>query len=97
MAETEPLFRWDPKKARSNLRKHGVSFEEAASVFRDGLSVTINDPLHSGEENRLVTIGQSHQARLLVVVHLESEDDIRIISARKATPRERRSYEQGTP
>jgi uncharacterized DUF497 family protein len=91
----EPVFRWHPKKARSNLRKHGVSFEEAASVFRDILSVTIADPLHSGEEDRFVTIGQSARTRTLVVVHLEVADEIRIISARTATPRERSNYEEG--
>ena len=91
----EPFFRWHPKKARSNLRKHGVSFEEAASVFRDTLSVTIPDPLHSGEEDRFVTIGQSARTRTLVVVHLEVADEIRIISARTATPRERSNYEKG--
>jgi uncharacterized DUF497 family protein len=96
MADMEPVFRWHPKKARSNLRKHGVSFEEAASVFRDTLSVTIPDPLHSGEEDRIVTMGQSARNRILVVVHLEVEDEIRIISARTATPWERSNYEEGT-
>ena len=89
------IFRWNAAKARSNLRKHGVAFEEAASVFRDILSVTIADPLHSSDEERLVTVGRSSQNRTLVVVHLESEDTIRIISARLATPRERRDYEEG--
>ena len=88
----EPVFRWHLKKARSNLCKHGVSFEEAASVFRDILSVTIADPLHSGEEDRFVTIGQSARNRTLGVVPLEVEDEIRIISARTATPRERSNY-----
>jgi uncharacterized protein len=91
----EPVFRWHAKKARSNLHKHGVSFEEAASVFRDTLSVTIGDPLHSGEEDRFVTIGQAARNRILVVVHLELEEEIRIISARTATPRERSNYEEG--
>jgi uncharacterized DUF497 family protein len=91
----EPVFRWHAKKAQSNLRKHGVSFEEAASVFRDTLSVTIADPLHSAEEDRLVTIGRSGRDRTLVVVHLEVENEIRIISARIATPRERSNYEEG--
>ena len=92
----EPVFGWHPEKARSNLRKHGVTFEEAASVFRDTLSVTIADPLHSAEENRFVTIGRSARNRTLIVVHLESEDMLRIISARPATRRERRDYEEGT-
>jgi uncharacterized protein len=91
-----PIFRWHPEKARSNLRKHGVTFEEAASVFRDVLSVTIGDPLHSTEESRFVTIGWSNQGRTLVVVHSEVGEMIRIISARFATRRERRRYEEGT-
>jgi uncharacterized protein len=91
----EPVFRWHARKASSNFRKHGVSFEEAASVFRDPLSVTIGDPLHSGEEERFVTIGRSAQNRTLVVVHLEFEDEIRIISARPATSLERSNYEEG--
>ena len=90
------VLRWDPEKARSNLRKHGVSFEEAASLFRDVLSVTISDPLHSSEESRFVTIGRSDRGRTLVVVHSEVGETIRIISARVATPRERRKYEEGT-
>ncbi|MGO8790129.1 MAG: BrnT family toxin [Terriglobia bacterium] len=75
-------------------RKHGPTY--ASTVFRDTLSVTIADPLHSGEEDRFVTIGQSARNRTLVVVHLEVEDEIRIISARIATPRERSNYEEGT-
>ncbi|HEV2349804.1 MAG TPA: BrnT family toxin [Terriglobia bacterium] len=94
--DKETVFRWHPKKERSNLRKHGVTFEEAASVFRDALSLTITDPLHSDEEDRLVTIGQSAGNKTLVVVHLEVGDEIRIISARTATPSERRNYEEGT-
>ena len=90
------VLRWDPEKARSNLRKHGVSFEEAASLFRDVLSVTISDPLHSSEESRFVIIGRSHRGQTLVVVHSEVGETIRIISARVATPRERRKYEEGT-
>ena len=92
-----PVLRWDPEKARSNLRKHGVTFEEAAWVFRDVLSVTISDPLHSTEESRFVTIGRSDRGRILVVVHSEVGEAIRIISARLATRRERREYEEGTP
>ena len=92
-----PVLRWDPKKARSNARKHGVTFEEAASVFRDVLSATIGDPLHSTEEDRYVTIGRSERGRTLVVVHSDFGETIRVISARRATRRERREYEQGTP
>lgn len=90
-----PILRWNPEKARSNLRKHGVTFEEAASVLRDVLSVTINDPLHSVEESRFVTIGRSDRDRTLVVVHSEAGETIRIISARLASQRERREYEEG--
>ena len=91
-----PVFRWLPEKAHSNLRKHGVAFEEAASVFRDALSVTIADPLHSAEEDRFVIVGLSDRDRTLVVVHSEVGDTIRIISARLATRTERRKYEEGT-
>ena len=91
-----PVFRWHPEKARWNLRKHGVTFEEAASVFRDALSVTIADPFHSAEEDRFVIVGRSERNRTLVVVHSEVGDTIRIISARLATRAERRKYEEGT-
>lgn len=87
---------WDESKAQENLRKHGVSFEEAATVFGDPLSLTIDDPLHSAEEDRLIMIGQSYRGRMLVVVHAERGDNVRIISARLATPRERRTYEGRT-
>jgi uncharacterized DUF497 family protein len=89
-------FEWNVEKAKSNLEKHGVSFEEAATVFFDPLSVTISDPLHSGEENRFVTTGLSNQQRQLVVVHAEGDDTLRIISARLATPSERKRYESGS-
>ena len=88
-------FRWDPAKARRNLQKHGVSFEEAASVFMDPLSVTISDPDHSYDEERFVLLGLSQHNRLLIVVHTETGDTIRIISAREADRQERRQYEQG--
>jgi hypothetical protein len=88
-------YEWDRRKARSNLRKHGVSFEEAVTVLGDSLSLTIADPLHSQGEERLVTIGLSILRRMLVVVHIERGDNIRIISARAATPRERNAYEEG--
>ena len=93
----ETVLRWDPEKARANLRKHGVPFEEAATVFRDVLSVTISDPLHSIEESRFVTIGRSDRGRTLVVIHWEVGEAIRIISARLANSRERREYEEGAP
>ena len=88
------LFEWDPKKARRNIKMHEVSFDEASSAFRDPLSRTIDDPLHSQEEERLVLIGNSQQGRLMVVVHAERGDRIRIISARLATKRERLDYEE---
>ena len=87
-------FVWDNNKALSNIRKHGVSFEEASSVLADFLSVTIPDPLHLGNEERLVTIGQSERQRLLVVVHTEQGDIIRLISARQATVQERKRHEE---
>ena len=83
-------FEWDSCKARSNLRKHGVGFEEARTVFGDPLSVTISDPMHSMEENRFIIVGRSQVERVLVVAHSERGDRIRIISARPATRRERR-------
>ena len=90
------VFEWDPRKARTNRVKHRVTFEEASSVFADALSLTIADPLHSGrDEERYVTIGTSHRERVLVVVHRDRADCIRIIGARKATRRERRLYEEG--
>jgi len=86
-------FEWNEGKARANLKKHGVSFEEASTVFADTLSVTIPDPLHSDEENRLVTIGATSGHKILVIVHCDRRDRIRIISARPATTKERKTYE----
>ncbi len=88
-------FEWDEEKSKRNVKKHKVPFEEAATVFADPLSLTIPDPLHSEEEDRFVTMGMSIKGRLLVVVHTERGDAIRIISARLATRRERRAYEEG--
>ena len=88
------LFEGDPKKAIRNLKGHKVSFDEASTAFRDPLSMTIDDPIHSQEEARTVLIGNSQQGRLLVVVHTERGDRIRIISARLATKRERLDYEE---
>jgi uncharacterized DUF497 family protein len=89
-------FSWDPRKAASNLKKHGVSFEEAVTAFGDPLSVTIPDPKHSESEDRFVLLGLSASSRLVVVAHAErSDDDVRIISARLATRRERNEYEEG--
>jgi uncharacterized DUF497 family protein len=88
-------FEWDPAKAAANLQKHRVTFEEAATVFGDALSLTIADEIHSRSEERFATMGQSTAGRLLVVVHTVREDTIRIIGARVATARERRDYESG--
>lgn len=87
-------FEWDAPKSIANLRKHGVSFEEAASVFGDPLALTFADPDHSIREARFVTIGQSHRDLLLIVAHIERGRAIRIISARRATRQERTIYEQ---
>jgi hypothetical protein len=87
-------FAWDPAKAAVNLRKHGVSFHEAATVLEDPLSTTFPDEEHSTVERRFVTVGASSRGRLLVVAHTEWNDTIRIISARRATRRERGFYEQ---
>ena len=88
-------FEWDPPKAAGNLDKHGVSFEEAATVFRDPLSATAQDPDHSLDEERFITFGVSTSGRLLVVAHADWDDTIRIISARVVTPGERKVYEEG--
>lgn len=85
---------WDPAKAKTNHRKHGVTFEEATTVFIDPLSSTIADPLHSEDEERFIIIGQSIQQRLLIVVHADRGENIRIISARVANTHERRIYEE---
>lgn len=88
-------FEWAPEKAASNLAKHNVSFEEASSVFGDRLATTIPDPDHSVEEERLLTTGLSNRQRVVVVWHSDRGEAIRIIGAREATPRERRTYESG--
>jgi uncharacterized DUF497 family protein len=86
-------FEWDDAKARRNLRKHGVSFEEAVTVFYDPLSATFDDPDHSAEEPRFITVGNSARGRLLIVAHTERGATIRIINARRATARERERHE----
>lgn len=87
-------FEWDPRKDKKNLQKHGVSFQEASSVFYDTLAVTGADPDHSESEERSITFGMSSSGRLLVVAHTERGDAIRIISARIATKHERNIYEE---
>lgn len=86
---------WDGSKASSNRAKHGVSFEEAATVFGDPLSITVHDRRHSELEDRFVTVGVSSGRRALVVIHTNRGDAVRIISARCATARERGEYERG--
>lgn len=93
-------FEWDPTKAATNRRKHEVAFEQAATVFRDPLAMTIYDQEHSHGEDRWITLGQDGNGVLLVVVHTyqamnEESARIRIISARRATKRERHDYEKG--
>ena len=88
-------FEWDPQKAVSNVRKHGVSFEEAATAFGDALSITVADPDHSAEEHRFVLIGRTMGGGTVVVVHMERGDNIRLISARRATRKEIEEFEHG--
>jgi len=88
-------FEWDPNKAKRNERKHGISFQEAATVFGDPLSITFEDPDHSLEENRYVTFGLSLQRHLLVVAHTPRKGRTRIINARLMERKERAIYEEG--
>jgi uncharacterized DUF497 family protein len=89
-------FEWDPQKAAANLTKHGVSFEEAATVFGDPLGRIVPDPRHSSGERRFALLGLSESRRLLAVMYAERTNAVRIISARRATRRERRDYEEIT-
>jgi uncharacterized DUF497 family protein len=88
-------FEWDPRKAEANLRKHGVSFDEASTVFGDPLAATVPDPDHSSHEARSITIGQSASQLLVVVVHADRGEVVRIISARRPTLGEKKKYAQG--
>ncbi len=88
-------FEWDAEKAAANLRKHGVSFDEAVTAFGDPLSVLLPDPDHSVGEARYLVLGLSTKGRLLVVAFVERPPRTRIISARLATKRERQDYEEG--
>lgn len=90
-------FEWDREKARGNLRKHGVSFDEAVTVFYDPLSAAFDDPDHTVAERRSITVGYSSRGRLLVVSHTERGNAVRIISARRATARERKRHETQKP
>jgi uncharacterized DUF497 family protein len=87
------LFEWDDEKAKLNLRKHGVDFEEAKTVFEDPSALVLPDELHSEDEERWIILGLSIVARVLLVVHTERAERLRIISARQATPSEREQYE----
>jgi len=88
-------FEWDPRKAKKNLEKHGVSFEEAATAFGDPQSLTDFDPDHSEDEDRFILLGATHAGRLVVVSHTDRGQSVRLISARLATRRERRTYASG--
>jgi uncharacterized protein len=88
------MTEWDKDKARSNLQKHGVSFVEGITTLDDPFSITIDDPKHSIGEARFLTIGYSNRYRMLVVSYTERNETVRLISARPATPQERRMYEQ---
>jgi uncharacterized DUF497 family protein len=88
-------FEWDESKARVNLSKHNVSFDEAKTVFDDPLYIDFYDPDHSDDEERYIIIGQSQQHRLLIVSYTEREHKTRLISAREATRKEKDAYEEG--
>jgi len=89
----DAIFEWDDAKAAINFAKHGVSFAEACTVFEDAFAITIYDAGHSDFEDRYVTVGLSLISRVLLVIHTERGERIRIVSARKATPLEREQYE----
>lgn len=88
------IFEWNEEKSKENLRKHGVSFDEAKTVFNDPLAMTIADPGHSSREDRYIDMGMSSRGRILMVWHTERGPNIRIIGSRKATPSQRRQYEE---
>ena len=88
-------FEWDENKAKANLSKHGVSFDEAKTVFDDLFYIDFYDPDYSDDEDRYIIIGESRQRRLLIVSYTERENNIRLISAREVTKREREDYEEG--
>ncbi|MEE3718217.1 BrnT family toxin [Tumidithrix elongata RA019] len=90
----ELAFEWDEQKETENIKKHGIGFQEGKTVFNDPLSITLSDPIHSIDEDRFIDLGFSNQGRLLIVVYTERQQNIRIISCRKATNKERSFYEQ---
>ena len=87
-------FEWDRRKAVLNIKKHGVSFEDAATAFGDPLSVTIHDPKHSDDEDRFLLLGETQDKKLVVVAHTDRKDTIRLINARPATRQERKDHEK---
>ncbi len=87
-------FEWDENKANANLKKHKISFEEAKTIFNDPFLMTFPDPYHSSIEKRYINLGCSSKGRILIVIHTERGANIRLISCRKATPSERRVYEE---
>jgi len=87
-------FEWDRRKAVLNIKKHGVSFEDAATAFGDPLSVTIHDPKHSDDEDRFLLLGETQDKKLVVVAHTDRKDTIRLINARPASRQEREDYEK---
>ncbi len=87
-------FEWDRRKAVLNIKRHGVSFEDAATAFGDPLSVTIHDPKHSDDEDRFLLLGETQDKKLVVVAHTDRKDTIRLINARPATRQERKDYEK---
>jgi uncharacterized protein len=89
------FFSWHDRKAAANLRKHRVSFEEAATIFEDPLLLTVPDARNSNGEERFFSVGRSRRNRLIAAAHTETGNQIRIISARKATRKEKRAYEEG--
>jgi uncharacterized DUF497 family protein len=89
------IYEWDVRKATANLAKHGISFEDAASVFLDPLAMTFSDPDHCQEEEREITIGYSRRRQVVFVAHSRRENRQRLISARLATKKERKQYEEG--
>ena len=91
----ELIFEWDDQKAKENLKKHKISFQEGATIFHDTFVATMPDPDHSEEEERHISIGRSAKGRLLVVNHTERGTKTRIISCRNATANERERYEEG--
>ena len=90
----KPNFEWDSEKERKNIRKHGISFDEASSVFDDPMFITVIDEKHSSDEERYIPIGLSNKNSLLLVAHTERNEGVRIISARKATKNEEKFYEE---